>query len=207
MSAATRYTLRALVDPDAAPSATVRKVNSKMLTHTDPERHCTLVYGQVRADDDGATVVFTLAGHHPPIVLRATGEVEEVGTLGTALALLDQIELHDTTVHLAPQDLVCLFTDGHVEARRGHEMFEAERVAAVLRRAPQHTAAEVAALLVDAVHDFHGDHLDDDLAVLPITVASFDDAELAPQNWNQEITRTAGRFENSRVDPVRFVFD
>ena len=168
VSAATRYTLRALVDPDAAPSATVRKVNSNLLTHTDPERHCTLVYGQVRADDDGATVVFTLAGHHPPIVLRATGEVEEVGTLGTALALFDQIELHDTTVHLAPQDLVCLFTDGLVEARRGHEMFGAERVADVLRRAPRHTAAEVADLLVDAVHDFHGDHLDDDLAVLLI---------------------------------------
>ena len=168
VSAATRYTLRALADADALPSDTARAVNSKLLTHTDLERHCTLVYGQMRPEEDGATVVFTLAGHHPPIVLRTTGEVEEIGTLGTALALFDEVELHDTTVRLAPGDLVCVFTDGLVEARRGREMFGAERVAAVLRSSAERTAGELSALLVDAVHDFHGDQLGDDLAVLLI---------------------------------------
>ena len=83
-------------------------------------------------DRDGATVVFTLAGHHPPIVLRATGGAEEVGALGTALALFDDPELHDTTVHLGPADLLCVFTDGLVEARREREMFGVDRVTAVL---------------------------------------------------------------------------
>ena len=102
VSAATRYTLRALAAADALPSETVRKVNTSLLGHTGLERHCTLVYGLVRPELEGATVVFTLAGHHPPIVLRAAGEAEEVGALGTALALFDDPELHDTTVHLGP---------------------------------------------------------------------------------------------------------
>ena len=119
VSAATRYTLRALADARSLPSDTVRKVNSTLLGQTDLERHCTLVYGTLRPEDDGFAVVFTLAGHHPPIVLRATGEVEEVGALGTAIALFDQPDLHDTALHLAPGDLLCVFTDGLVEARRG----------------------------------------------------------------------------------------
>lgn len=168
VSAATRYTLRALAAAGSLPSDTARRVNTSLLGHTDVERHCTLVYGQLRADGGGTTVVFTLAGHHPPIVLRTTGEVEEVGTLGTALALFDEPDLHDTTVHLAPGDLLCIFTDGLVEARRGREMFGGERVAALLNRGVDRPAAELSALLVDAVHDFHGDELADDLAVLVV---------------------------------------
>jgi PAS domain S-box-containing protein len=168
VSAATRYTLRALADADARPSDTVRRVNTSLLSHTDVERHCTLVYGQVWPDEEGATVVFTLAGHHPPIVLRATGETDEVGTLGTALALFDQPEVCDTTLRLGAGDLLCVFTDGLVEARRGRDMFGSERVTAVLRRSATRPAAEVATALVDAVHDFHGDELADDLALLVV---------------------------------------
>jgi len=172
VSAATRYTLRALADAEALPSDTVRRANTSLLSHTDLERHCTLVYGQVRPEQEGATVVFTLAGHHPPLVLRSSGEAEEVGVLGTALALFDQPELHVTTVQLGPGDLLCVFTDGLVEARRGREMFGVERAAAVLRRSAGQTAAELSNLLVDAVHDFHGDQLADDLAVLLIRTST-----------------------------------
>lgn len=167
VSAATRYSLRALADARSLPSATVRKVNSTLLSQTDLERHCTLVYGTLRPEDDGFAVVFTLAGHHPPIVLRATGEVEEVGALGTAIALFDQPDLHDTALHLAPGDLLCVFTDGLVEARRrGRGMFGTERVAEMLRSHADRPAVELSVLLVDAVQQFHGDQLADDLAIL-----------------------------------------
>lgn len=168
VSAATRYTLRALADEDVPPSETLREVNASLLSHTDLERHCTLVYGQLRPTDEGCSVVFALAGHHPPLVLRTTGDVEEVGTLGTALALFDQPELHDTTLHLARGDHLCVFTDGLVEARREGEMFGAERVADLLRRHNGRPAAELSTLLVDAVHAFHGQQLADDLAILLI---------------------------------------
>lgn len=168
VSAATRYTLRALADADVLPSETLREVNASLLSHTDLERHCTLVYGQLRPTDEGASVTFALAGHHPPLLLRATGGVEEIGTLGTALALFAHPELHDITVHLGPGDLLCVFTDGLVEARRGSEMFGADRVAYLLRRHMARPAAELSTLLVDAVHAFHGEQLTDDLAILLI---------------------------------------
>lgn len=105
LRAAARYTLRALADPDRGPAETVAEVNAKLLAQTDAERHCTLILGYLRPTDGGTSVTLTLAGHHPPLLLRTTGEVEEVGRLGTALALFDEPELHDTTLVMAPGEV------------------------------------------------------------------------------------------------------
>jgi serine phosphatase RsbU (regulator of sigma subunit) len=168
VSAAARYTLRALADPDRGPAKVVADVNAKLLAQTDAERHCTLIFGYLRPDDRGTSVTLTLAGHHPPLVLRATGEVDEVGRLGTALALFDDSDLYDTGLELAPGEVLCAFTDGLVEARRASDMFGSHRVAEVLRRHGDLPVGELAALICESVRAFHGDQLQDDLALLLI---------------------------------------
>jgi serine phosphatase RsbU (regulator of sigma subunit) len=169
VSAATRYTLRALASPDASPAATVGEVNARLLAQTEVERHCTLVHGHLRPSKERPfvlAVTLTLAGHHPPLVLRTTGEVEEAGRTGTVLALFDEPELHDAELELAPGEVLCVFTDGLVEARRGAELFGTERVADLLRRHAGRSADELAGVVLDAVRAFHGDRLVDDLAML-----------------------------------------
>ena len=166
VSAAARYTLRALAHPDEQPSDTLRKVNATLLGQTDVERHCTLAYGQLHPSSRGTAVTLSLAGHHPPLVVRATGDVDEVGELGTALALFDDPDLHDTTLHLGPGDLLCLFTDGLVEAHQGRDMFGSERVADLLRLHRHEPVPDLGAALVRAAREFHGGHLADDLAIV-----------------------------------------
>lgn len=166
VSAAARYTLRALASSDRNPATTLGEVNSRLLAHTDDERHCTLVYGYLRPSDHGISVTLTLAGHHPPLVLRAAGQVEEVGCLGTALALFEEPELHNTTLELAPGEVLCAFTDGLVEARSRGDMFGSQRVAELLSRHGPLPLDDLATLVVDAVRAFHGDQLVDDLAIL-----------------------------------------
>jgi serine phosphatase RsbU (regulator of sigma subunit) len=102
------------------------------------------------------------------LVLRAGGEVEEVGTLGTALALFDDPELHDSDVELAPGEALCVFTDGLLEARRGRDQFGSERVARLLREHRDLSADGLAGAVLDAVRAFHGEELGDDLAMLVI---------------------------------------
>jgi serine phosphatase RsbU (regulator of sigma subunit) len=94
--------------------------------------------------------------------------VEEVGTLGTALALFDDPELHDAEVELAPGEALCLFTDGLLEARRGREEFGSERVAELLRAHRDLSADGLAGAVLDAVRAFHGKELVDDLAMLVV---------------------------------------
>lgn len=171
VSAATRYTLRALSSVDASPAATLRDVNAALLAQTESERHCTLVHGHLRPprQDDGVVrITLSLAGHHWPLVLRADGKVDEVGLLGTALALFEDPELHDTEVELVPGEVLCLYTDGLTEARRGREQFGSDRVAEVLRTHQGLPADELAGVVLDAVRAFHGEELGDDLAMLVV---------------------------------------
>ena len=166
VTALTRYTLRALASPRHQPSRTLRDLNRRLLADTDLERHCTLVYALVRPLTDPPEITLSLAGHHPPLIARHTGLVEPVGELGTALGLLEQAEWHDTHVVLEPGDVVCLFTDGLVEARQDGDLFGSERVATILHRLSDQPLQELADELVAAPRRFHGPELADDLAVL-----------------------------------------
>lgn len=174
VSAAARYTLRALATATSSPAATLREVNAVLQAQTESERHCTIVHGHLRppredeAPDTPVRITLSLAGHHWPLVLRADGTVEEVGTLGTALALFDDPELHDAEVALAPGEVLCVFTDGLTEARREREQFGTERVADVLRTRRGLSADGLAGAVLDAVRAFHGAELADDLALLVV---------------------------------------
>jgi serine phosphatase RsbU (regulator of sigma subunit) len=97
--------------------------------------------------------------------------VEEIGCLGTALALFDQPELRNTALGLEPGEVLCAFTDGLVEARRGRDLFGFERVAELLSRHGHLPLDALAAVVVDAVREFHGDQLVDDLAILLVGAA------------------------------------
>jgi serine phosphatase RsbU (regulator of sigma subunit) len=171
VTALARYTLRALAHAEHLPSRTLRDLNDRMLAATELERHCTMVYGLVRPLEDRFEIVFSLAGHHPPLVWREAGGVQAVGELGTALGLLEQVELFDTRLVLERGDLVCLFTDGLVEAMHDRDLFGPERVAAILERLHDQPLQVVASELVDAPRRFHGPELADDLAVLLLRVS------------------------------------
>ena len=174
VTALARYTLRTLAHPRHSPSHTLRLLNTRLLAATDDERHCTLVYAIARPEGQGLRLTLSLAGHCPPLVLRATGAVEPVGQLGTALGLFDQPDLHDSSILLTPGDLLCAFTDGLIEARRDRDLFGNERVASILSSYTDRSADDVAAELLDAARSFHGGDLTDDLALLIVKVRADD---------------------------------
>ena len=174
VTALARYTLRTLAHPRHSPSHTLRLLNTRLLAATDDERHCTLVYAIARPEGRSLRLTLSLAGHSPPLVLRANGGVEPAGRLGTALGLFDKPDLHDSNVLLAPGDLLCAFTDGLIEARRDGDLFGNERVAAILSRDTGRSVDDVAAELLDAARSFHGGDLTDDLALLILKVRADD---------------------------------
>ena len=166
VTALARYTLRTLAHPRRSPARTLRELNARLLAATSVERHCTLVYAIARPTPSGTRLTMSLAGHHPPLVRRRDGAVESFGLLGTALGLVEDPELHDSHAVLGPGDAICMFTDGLVEARRGGELFEAHRVAEVLRGSLGSPAEEIAGRLATAARAFQGRGLTDDLAIL-----------------------------------------
>ena len=174
VTALTRYTLRTLADSTHPPSRTLRELNTRMSAATTNEMHCTLIYAIARRRDAGLELTLSLAGHHPALVKRGTAPAAPVGHFGTALGLVEDPDLYDVTVVLGPGDVLCMFTDGLIEARDGPELFGSERVAEVIDDCTARgtdATDDIAGELVRAARSFHqSDELADDLAILLLRV-------------------------------------
>jgi serine phosphatase RsbU (regulator of sigma subunit) len=137
-----RYTVRTLSAQGWAPREVLQQLNRALQTADDPERFCTVVYGQVHPPavtelstelgGGGVRVVLALGGHPPPLLRRRDRSVHSVGRTGTVLGLLPVVEVHEVTVDLASGDVLLAYTDGVTEARSGDELFGEERLADVL---------------------------------------------------------------------------
>jgi PAS domain S-box-containing protein len=169
-TAVVRYTLRTLAHTHRTPSRTLHELNARLLHDGTDEHYCTLVYALLKPTPLGLALNVCLAGHHPPLLQRSCGQPEPVGRLGTALGLIDHPDLYDTKLTLQPADLLCLFTDGLVEARRGPHLFGSEGAAEELKQHPTSHPEQVAAALAAAARNHHGTDLADDLALLVLRV-------------------------------------
>lgn len=108
-----RHTLRATAALDPTPATVIGRMN-ETLGEEEPTRMCTLAYlvFRLRPERDGAEMRVALAGHPPPIVVRADGEVFPVGEPCPPLGLLDELRPLEHIVELGPGDTVMVYTDG-----------------------------------------------------------------------------------------------
>ena len=81
----------------------------------------------------GTTIVELASGGHPlPTVLRANGDVEVVGMLGTLLGVLPEVDIADSEFELHAGDTVLFITDGVHDSGRPRPLLQ-EGLEAVLR--------------------------------------------------------------------------
>ena len=170
VTALVRYTVRTLAIAQRCPQDILEAVNEALLRQSANERYCTLAYLVMTVRGPVRRVNVCLGGHPPPLLVRSDGSVEEAGRLGTALGLLEDPDLTAVDVELRAGDVLCLFTDGLIEARRGRDLFGEGRVATVLREHRTEAPDAIATALQDAARDFRGRELSDDLAVLVVKV-------------------------------------
>ena len=175
VTARVRFTLRALSGEASRAEPLLGAVNTTLSDDGDDERFCTLAHVVLQPHRHGVRADVVLAGHPQPILRRADGTVEVVGVPGTALGLVADPDLVTARVELSDGDLLCLFTDGLVEARdRDGVELGADRVGEVLAAADPTGPAGVdgaLAALEGAVRDWHRGPLADDLAILLLVVA------------------------------------
>ena len=165
----TRYTIRATAQQRDDPEYVLNALNGAVLAEqgeADEGRLCTVVYGSVRLERDHAIVSVTCAGHPLPVVLRADGTTETLGSPGTMLGVLSRPHLEERSAWLSPGDAVVLFTDGIVERRRGAEWFGEEGLRAALAASAGAGAAALAEAVERTAVAFGEGGPKDDMAVL-----------------------------------------
>jgi anti-sigma regulatory factor (Ser/Thr protein kinase) len=110
-----RNVLRAYAVEGHSPASVLQRVNA--FTEGLPETDmATLVY--LRCDPKTGTVVYTNAGHPPPLLLRHDGTTEYLeGGRSVPIATVRSAEYTDAMTHLSPGDTLFLYTDGLIEER------------------------------------------------------------------------------------------
>jgi serine phosphatase RsbU (regulator of sigma subunit) len=95
------------------PSATMLRLHEFLRPVLPSNRFATAVIGHLH--DDG-TLTVANAGHVPPLILRAGGWVEEIGSTGPVAGLIEGSKWRTFTTTLEEGDALVLYSDGVTEA-------------------------------------------------------------------------------------------
>lgn len=135
IASASLYFLINSIEGGLPPGQFAQRVNEAMVAARNESDRAALFATAfwLRANAAGE-VRYASSGHNPMLVGRSNGEVEEFGATGKPLGLLPDQTFGERMFRLGEEDVLCLFTDGLVEAtNEADEEFGSDRVAAILR--------------------------------------------------------------------------
>ncbi len=168
-----RYALRAAAVYDPDPVAVLTNLNTVLNHeyHGDDPRFCTVIFGLLTPTADGSTITLASGGHPPALLLRADGTADYQPTVGGQLVgALPRARFTAVTLRLTPGDTLLLYTDGLTEARIGAQEHYGEAALRDVAVALAPTTAPAAITTVRSLLTGFGDGLDDDTAVLAVSV-------------------------------------
>lgn len=140
-------------------------VNRVFHESTSPQHYATMFFGDY--DDATRRLRYANCGHNPPLLLRANGELEQLGATATVLGLFDQWQTSVCETVIMPGDTLLIFSDGAPDARSDDdEMFGDERVLETLRKYAPLSAEEVLAAFTREIQLFSGREREDDLTLV-----------------------------------------
>ncbi|MEO6193036.1 MAG: SpoIIE family protein phosphatase [Thermoanaerobaculia bacterium] len=102
------------IEDGLPPDEICARLSRQLYRRTPPEKYATAFLGILETAT--GRLRYTNAGHNPPLVLRAAGTAEELGSTGVPLGLLPQATYRAGETILGPGDILVLYTDGLVEA-------------------------------------------------------------------------------------------
>ncbi|BBC32506.1 Regulatory protein [Streptomyces graminofaciens] len=166
-----RHALRLLAREGYGGPAVLERLNSAIIDEGARSRFLTLLYGELWPQEDGsAELKVVCAGHPLPLRLRQDGTVEPAAEPQPLLGVMEDLELYEQTVTLAPGDVLLCVTDGVTERREGTRMLGDDGLTEVLTTCTGLTAGAVAARVMRAVERFASDAPSDDMAILAMRV-------------------------------------
>ncbi len=117
LMASLRAALLAEIRPGFDLAAAAGRLNDFVHRSTDPASFVTFFLGVL--DRRTGELRYINAGHTPPFVARAPGDVVSLATSGFALGMFPGVAFESAAVRLEAGDTAVLFTDGIPEARDG----------------------------------------------------------------------------------------
>lgn len=167
-----RMSLLAEIRNEFAIRAVMRKANSLLHESTERDKFVTAFYGVL--DWRNSILIFSNAGHNPPLVMHRDGTTEHLLDGGLALGVLPDSSYEERPIALREGDVLVFYTDGVSEAENENgEQFGEERLEQVARENADRPAADLLAAIVNAVVVWTGERgPSDDLTLIVVRKTS-----------------------------------
>lgn len=158
--------MRTLTDERLEPAALIARLNVQVSRQSPGNRFITIFYAVL--DLASGELTYVNAGHTPPLLFRANGDVERLQSGGIALGMFDKSSFEAGRTRLEADDLLAIYSDGITEAENPKgEPFDEQGLETVLASERRSNVAATCAAVVRAVELHRADtRLADDLTLL-----------------------------------------
>jgi sigma-B regulation protein RsbU (phosphoserine phosphatase) len=160
--------VRAFATEDARPNRVTASVNRLLCRNIAVGKFVTFAYAIV--DADAGVIDYANAGHNPPLLLRANGDVERLGATGVVLGVFpDGVYEDKRTTFNAGDRLIC-YTDGITEAEDtdGNDFGEERLIAALRNCSASASATDIVETITGTLAVWTGGAVQDDATIIVI---------------------------------------
>jgi sigma-B regulation protein RsbU (phosphoserine phosphatase) len=151
---------------ELAPGLLMATLNYQLYRSTPTAKYATMFLGCY--DASSRSLTYSNAGHLPPLVLGANGEVRRLDTSGTVVGLFDGMSYEESTIRMEPGDMFVAYSDGVTEPENEFGEFGEERLIDLIQRHRDQSLARISDIVTGAVTDWiaGGEQPDDVTLVL-----------------------------------------
>ncbi|NHZ73195.1 MAG: SpoIIE family protein phosphatase, partial [Nitrospirae bacterium] len=135
------------------PAEICTKVGRRLYQRTPPAKYATMILAIL--DPETGKLRYTNGGHNPALVIRTSGEHEQLKPTGMPVGLMPEAQYTQDSVELGPGDLLILYTDGITEAANPEDdEYGIERLAEICKQNREATLDDLAAAIEQNLDDF-----------------------------------------------------
>jgi sigma-B regulation protein RsbU (phosphoserine phosphatase) len=151
---------------DLSPAFLMSTLNYQLYRSTPPEKYATMFLAYY--DAVARSLVYSNAGHLPPIVLSGDGSARRLETSGTVVGLFDGMSYTQSAVGMQSGDIFVAYSDGITEPENEFGEFGEERLVELIRTHRHESLSRISEAVTGAVMDWiaGGEQPDDVTLVL-----------------------------------------
>jgi sigma-B regulation protein RsbU (phosphoserine phosphatase) len=139
---------------EVSPGTMLSLLNHQLYHSTPLEKYATLFLGMY--DSDARRLIYSNAGHLPPLLLGEDGSCCRLERGGTVVGLFDEIPYDEDTVQLRPGDIFLAYSDGVTEPENDFGEFGEERLISLVQENRDLPLARITEIVTSAVDDWIG---------------------------------------------------
>ena len=161
--------VRAFAQDAVSPASINNSINRLLCRNMASGRFATFCYARI--EPAAGRIVYSNAGHNPPLLIHPGGAVERLGEGGMVLGIFPDNQYEQAELPLASGDRLLFYTDGITEARspEGEEYGE-DRLAAAALALRTSTAEVIKDAVLADVNAFTDGKFEDDATLIVVGI-------------------------------------